>query len=116
MGWLRTSVGVALIVAPGMPLRMAGTGEPTGASLLLMRTIGIRDLVLGLGTLAATGPGPDGDLARWLGATLASDALDTAVGLAAIRSVGRRDALAAAALAGVFVLGDLVAVRRLAGS
>jgi hypothetical protein len=55
MGWLRTAVGVALIAAPGMPMRIAGQDQPTGASLLLMRTIGIRDLVLGLGTLTFVG-------------------------------------------------------------
>lgn len=53
MGWLRTAVGIALIVAPGAPMRLAGPQEPTGADMLLMRTIGIRDLVLGLGTVAA---------------------------------------------------------------
>jgi len=107
MGWLRTSVGVALIVAPGVPMRLAGTDAPTGASLLLMRTIGIRDLVLGLGTVTAARSGTAGDATRWSVATLASDALDTVVSLAAVRSIGRRDAWVAAGLAGTFVLGDL---------
>jgi hypothetical protein len=111
MGWLRSSVGVALILAPGVPMRMAGTEEPTGASLLLMRTIGIRDLVLGLGTVAATSADGDGS-ARWLQATLTSVALDTVVSLLALRSIGRRDALAAAGLAATFVCGDLLALRR----
>src|SRR5216683_2586613 len=43
MGWLRTAVGIALIAAPGAPMRLSGRQEPTGADLLLMRTIGIRD-------------------------------------------------------------------------
>jgi hypothetical protein len=107
MGWLRTSVGVALIVAPGAPMRLAGTDSPTGTALLLMRTIGIRDLVLGLGTVTAS-QGPDeSDARRWVLATLASDSLDTVVSLAAMRAIGKRDSLLAAALAFAFVCGDL---------
>ena len=111
MGWLRTSVGVALIVAPGAPMRLAEAESPTGAALLLMRTIGIRDLVLGLGTVSAARSG-DGDAARyWTRATLASDALDTLVSLASVRSIGRRDSWLAAGLAVGFVCGDLQALR-----
>jgi hypothetical protein len=111
MGWLRTSVGVALMVAPGAPMRLAGTEAPTGAALLLMRTIGIRDLVLGLGTVSASRTHDQSDARRWLQATLASDALDTVVSLAVMRSIGRRDSLLAAALAFGFVCGDLQALR-----
>jgi hypothetical protein len=111
MGWLRAGVGVALVVAPKAPMRLAGGAEPTGASVLLMRTIGIRDLVLGLGTVAATTSGVAGDVGRWNSAALASDSLDTFVSLASFRSIGKRDALAAALLAFVFVCGDLQARR-----
>ena len=79
--------------------------------MLLMRTIGIRDLVLGLGLVAATTSGVAGDVGRWNSATLASDSLDTVVSLASFRSIGKRDAWAAAALAGTFVCGDLQASR-----
>ena len=111
MGKLRTAVGVALIAAPGVPMRLAGTQSPTGAALLLMRTIGIRDLVLGLGTVRAAQSADVSDADRWVKATLASDALDTVVSLAAMRSIGRRDALFAAGLAFAFVCGDLQALR-----
>lgn len=111
MGWLRTTVGVALLAAPGAPMRLAGTQSPTGTALLLMRTIGIRDLVLGLGTVRAAQSADGADASRWLKATLASDALDTVVSLAAMRSIGRRDSLCAAGLAFVFVVGDLQALR-----
>ena len=37
MGWLRAAVGVALIAAPAVPMRLSGREEPTGASVLLMR-------------------------------------------------------------------------------
>lgn len=111
MGWLRTTVGVALMTAPGAPMRLAGTQSPTGTDLLLMRTIGIRDLVLGLGTVRAAQSTDESDAHRWMKATLASDLLDTVVSLAAMRSIGRRDSLFAAGLALVFVCGDLQALR-----
>jgi hypothetical protein len=111
MGRLRTAVGIALMAAPGAPMRLAGTESPTGAALLLMRTIGIRDLVLGLGTVSAARSNDHFDARRWVKATLMSDALDTVVSLAAIRSIGRRDALFAALLALGFVGGDLQALR-----
>lgn len=111
MGWLRTTVGAALMTAPGAPMRLAGTESPTGTALLLMRTIGIRDVVLGLGTVRAAQAGDPSDAHRWVKATLASDALDTAMSLVAMRSIGRRDALLAAGLAFAFVCGDLQALR-----
>jgi hypothetical protein len=111
MGWLRAAVGVALMAAPGAPMRLAGTQSPTGTALLLMRTIGIRDLVLGLGTVRAARSADESDAPRWVKATLASDALDTVVSLAAMRSIGKRDAVFAAGLAAAFVCGDLQALR-----
>jgi hypothetical protein len=76
-----------------------------------MRTIGIRDLVLGLGTVSAAWSGTAGDPGRWTAAALASDSLDTIVSLAAIRAIGKRDSLIAAAMAFSFALGDLRAIR-----
>ena len=111
MGWLRAAVGVALIVAPEVPLRLPGREHPTAASVLLMRTIGIRDLVLGLGTAAAGRSARDDDIRRWISATAASDVLDAAASLASFRSIGKRDAIGAALLALGFAAGDLVAWR-----
>ena len=92
-------------------MRLAGAAEPTGASVLLMRTIGKRDLVLGLGTVAAATSGQAGDVGRWNSVALARDSLDTIISLASFRSIGKRDAWAAAALACTFVCGDLLARR-----
>jgi hypothetical protein len=92
-------------------MRLAGTESPTAAALLLMRTIGIRDLVLGLGTVSAARSHGPSDARRWVNATLASDALDTVVSLAAVKSIGRRDSSFAAALALGFACGDLQALR-----
>jgi pimeloyl-ACP methyl ester carboxylesterase len=112
MGWLRAAVGIALIAAPKAPMRLSRRSEPTGASALLMRTIGIRDLVLGLGTVAAARSDDVQDVRRWTTAALASDSLDTATSLASFRSIGKRDAWSAAILALAFVCGDLRARRR----
>lgn len=112
MGWLRAAVGVALIAAPGVPMRLAGQDQPTGASMLLMRTIGIRDLVLGAGAVAAARSGEIADVRRWTTSALASDSLDVAASLASMRSIGKRDSVGAALLALIFVAGDVHARRR----
>ena len=109
MGWLRAAVGVALIAAPAAPMRLSGREEPTGASELLMRTIGIRDLALGLGVVAAARSDDVADARRWTAAVLASDSLDTVASLASFRSIGKRASWVAAALALAFVCGDVYA-------
>ena len=115
MGWLRTAVGAALIVAPKVPMRFSGREEPTGAAVLLMRTIGIRDLVLGLGTVTSARSSDDRDgvdsVRRWTSMAMASDSIDTVVSLASFRSIGKRDSIAAAVLAAVFACGDFLALR-----
>jgi hypothetical protein len=93
-------------------MRLAGQREPTGADLLLMRTIGIRDLVLGLGTVAAARSDDMTDVRRWTTTALASDSLDVVASLASFRSIGKRDSWSAAMLALAFVCGDLQARRR----
>jgi hypothetical protein len=111
MGWLRTAVGAVLVAAPGPFLRLSRREQPTGASLLLLRTIGIRDLVLGLGTVAAARSEEVNDLRRWTAATLASDSLDVVASLASMRSIGRMNSVVAGALALLAVSGDIQALR-----
>ena len=111
MGWLRGAVGVSLLAAPGMPMRLVRRTEPSAAEVLLMRTIGIRDLALGLGTVAAARSGDEGEIRRWLAAGLASDSLDAAASVASMRAIGKRDSLGAATLALAFACAGLY-VRR----
>jgi hypothetical protein len=113
MGWLRAGVGIALIAAPGAPTRLMGRPALDGAGMLLMRTIGIRDLVLGLGAVAAARSDDVREARRWAAAALASDSLDSAISLASFRSIGRRDSWGAALLAMVFAGGDVQALRSL---
>jgi hypothetical protein len=93
-------------------MRLSGREEPTSAALLLMRTVGVRDLVLGLGAVAAAKSDDIKDLRRWTAAATASDSLDVAVSLASFRSIGKRDSWGAAVLALAFVCGDLRARRQ----
>jgi hypothetical protein len=110
MGWLRAIVGIGLIAAPNAPMRLMGR-EQSGAATLLMRTIGIRDLVLGLGTAMAARSSMTSDADRWTSVALASDSLDTLASFASFRSIGKRDALVAGSLALAFVCGDLRSLR-----
>ena len=111
MGWLRAAVGATLIAAPRPFLSLSRRESPTGASMLLLRTIGIRDLVLGLGTVAAARSDEVSDLRRWTKTTLASDCLDVVASAASVRSIGRLNSVAAAALALLAVSGDIQAIR-----
>jgi hypothetical protein len=78
MGVLRAAVGVALLAAPKA---IGGNDDPTSA--LLMRTIGVRDLVLGVGAATASGAAA----VHWGKAVLASDSIDVIVGAAALANV-----------------------------
>ncbi len=111
MGWLRAAVGLGLIAAPGPVLRLSRREAPTDASILLLRTIGIRDLVLGLGTVAADRSAEPGECRRWTTATLVSDALDVVASVMSMAAIGPVNAIAGATVALVAVGGDLYALR-----
>ena len=108
---VRLGAGLALMGNPETFLRfephVSGTSMP-----LLLRTVGIRDLAIGAGTLAAARSLSDADLRRWLASGLASDVLDVAAGVAGARTTGLRSissALIAAPMvaAGVYALSEL---------
>jgi hypothetical protein len=113
MGWLRAGIGVAMIVAPGVILRVSDRERATATSSLLLRTIGIRDLALGLGVVAAARSERADDLRHWTSMALVSDSLDVTASVVAGRSIGARDAGAAAGLALLAVLGDTHVLRGL---
>lgn len=83
----RIGIGVVLLAAPttvGRPW----VGEParTPGARLVLRTLGGRDLVLGLGALRALGEG-DGSAEGWVRAGAAADAGDAAAGLIGLRGL-----------------------------
>jgi predicted metal-binding membrane protein len=105
---VRLGAGVALGASPQMFLRweppIAGTSMP-----LLLRTVGIRDLAVGVGTAAALLTSSGGDFRAWIAAGLLSDTCDVVAGIAGSRTTGIRalsSALIAAPMvvAGVYVL------------
>jgi hypothetical protein len=79
---------------------------------LLLRTVGIRDLALGLGTASALRSGSTRELQRWVGAGLLSDVLDVGAGVASARTTGARG-LASALIASPLVVVDLWALTML---
>src|ERR1700729_2554416 len=64
----RVAVGAVMVPAPS---RIFSPGS--GTETLLMRTIGIRDVVLGSGACAAWARGEEGELRRWATVGLTSD-------------------------------------------
>jgi hypothetical protein len=112
IGLVRFGAGIALGGAPRSFLRWE-RDRPRGSSMvLLMRTVGIRDLALGFGTLHAAQSGERRDLQRWVGAGLLSDALDVCAGLASARTNGVRGVVSALVAAPV-VVADVWAMRML---
>jgi hypothetical protein len=101
MGGLRLAVGVWMVTAPKS---VAGNADPVVP--MLIRTIGVRDIALGLGTLLA----PHGDTRRWMGMGMASDVLDVVTGVVAIPSL-KGGGVTAAVVPIPFVAGDLWALR-----
>lgn len=110
MGWLRAGVGVAMIATPATVVGLSKREPRTHTAVLLLRTIGIRDLVLGLGVVWAARTKREGELRRWTLVALASDSMDVAASVTSRRSIGLRDASAATALALLAVCGDLQAL------
>jgi len=106
---VRIGAGIALGGAPRPFLRLEEPIPPGSSMTLLMRTVGIRDLALGVGTLRTVRSGTTTDIERWIGAGLVSDALDVAAGLASARTMGARGVLSAAVAAPMVVL-DCVAL------
>ena len=67
--------------------------EGSGTEALLMRTIGVRDLVLGSGACVAWASGGEGELRRWASMGLLSDGADLVTGLRSKPLVGEQERL-----------------------
>lgn len=91
----RVAVGTALLVAPRPVLQVwLGRHTPDAFSALLARSVGGRDVALGLGTLFALRH--DTSVRGWLEALMVSDAADAVALLAAARHFPRGRLVAAA--------------------
>jgi hypothetical protein len=103
----RVTVGAAMILAPS---RFFSPGS--GTETLLMRTIGIRDVVLGSGACAAWARGEEGELQRWATVGLVSDGADFVTGLRSKPLVGSRSALIATLSPVPFVAAGILGLTR----
>ncbi|WP_203457380.1 hypothetical protein, partial [Mycolicibacterium sp. CBMA 361] len=90
-GAARLGVGLAMVAAPGKFFR-----SETGTEILLMRTIGIRDIAIGLGTCVAWARGGADNFRWWASIGLFSDSADAVTGLCSRPLVGSRGAAIAA--------------------
>lgn len=108
LGWFSIGLGVAEALAPDTLARLIGT-RPNDRSRQLLRALGAREVVTGVGILAKP------HSAQWMRGRVAGDAMDMALLLNLLRATGtRRDRTAVASLAvlGVGAL-DLRAARAL---
>jgi hypothetical protein len=110
----RVALGVALTVGT-RPLvgAMAPEVVPSGTLLLFARTVGIRDALFGLGCLLAARQERRSDLRRWVGIWAANEVADVVAALSAVRLLGPRGALLAAAPPLPFIAVDRWALRQL---
>ncbi len=117
IGGLRVAVGVGLAASPGVALRLLPGAHPSGTAELLLRTLGLRDVVVGLATLTAARGRDTRELTHWATAGVLSDTADGLAGALAARLVGPRGAAVVAAsplpflAAGGWVLRSLRPVR-----
>src|ERR1700735_4348747 len=103
----RVGVGAAMVLAPS---RFFSPGS--GTETLLMRTIGIRDVVLGSGGCAAWARGEEGELRRWATLGLLSDGADFVTGLRSKPLVGSKSALIATLSPAPFVAAGILGLTR----
>ena len=104
---VRVGVGAAMILAPS---RIFSPGS--GTETLLMRTIGIRDVVLGSGACAAWARGEEGEFRRWATVGLVSDGADFVTGLRSKPLVGSKSALIATLSPVPFVAAAILGLTR----
>ena len=114
-GLVRVVIGFALLLAPGRTLRgLVGPAIDQAPVRVLGRIAGGRDVVVGMGTLAAANDEADDVMRRWATYGAACDAVDLLAFLGAWRSLPKRTraASAAAALSGVVTGGWIASGRR----
>jgi hypothetical protein len=103
----RVAVGATMILAPSR-IFTPGSGTET----LLMRTIGIRDVVIGSGACAAWARGEASELHRWATVGLASDGADFVTGLRSKPLVGAKSAMIATLSPVPFVAAGILGLAR----
>ena len=112
LGLGRFAIGAALVAKPQSAVGAGWVGDEAQrpATALMIRSVGARDMAIGLGTLAAARSGSP--LKPWLlGATLA-DAVDLVATFAAGSAIPKQGKAAIAVLAGAARAQQLALARR----
>jgi hypothetical protein len=112
IGIARALVGIGMIAAPRSVVRPENGVPAAGNLVFMVRTIGVRDLALGLGTVVAARASRGNDARRWIQFGLVSDALDVIIGTRSSPLLGRSGAATAALMPVPFVAADLRVLRR----
>ena len=107
LGLATVAFGVTPLVAPGAFARLFGFPEPDVSTAAMMRSLGIRDMVMGAGLWSAAAH--DGNYVPWLLARLLTDGGDAlAIGIGTAAGYRDRRFLALGALAVGAMAGDAV--------
>ena len=103
---MRIGIGVAALALPGLVGRawIGSVGSGRGVKALV-RALGIRDAVLGIGTLVTLDD--DRPVAHWLWYGAASDAVDAVATLLAAGSIPKPALVSVVALAGAGAAGNV---------
>ena len=109
----RVAIGAALLVAPQLVTKgWTGADGATPGGRLLGRSLGARDLALGLGVLGALERG-DPRATDWIRASAVSDAVDAAATLLAYRHLPKGGRFGVLVLAATAAVGGFVAAENL---
>lgn len=111
---LRALVGVSIIALAKRALAWSNKGEtggPDGSAVLSLRIVGVRDLLIGLGTLAAARD--ERQLVRWSAVGCANDVADSVIAGTSADLVGKGAAAGTAFGSVPFVAAELWAFSRL---
>ena len=110
--WARIGFGAAMLALPGVMARgwIGADGASPGVKAI-MRGLGVRDVILGLGQLYAADDGRD--VQRWARLGMAADGVDALATLLAARHLRARNVVFLTAVAGSAVALQAWIVQRL---
>ena len=108
----RSAMGLGLLALAKPMLKLVQGGEPDGFAVLGLRIVGVRDLLIGLGTLEAARSDPAA-LARWTTVGMANDIADSVLGAASAPSLGKLKAALIASGSVPFVAAEVWGLREL---
>jgi hypothetical protein len=107
---LRALVGVSIMTLAKRALAWRAKGAPDGSAVLALRIIGVRDLLIGLGTLSAASD--EKQLVRWSAVGCANDIADAVIAGKSASLIGKGTAALTASGSLPFVAAEVWAFSR----